>query len=81
MLWPMVPDPHYMKMLYRKREEAFLEEANRQRLLTQESPVRQKVVERMLYGVGTLLISMGERLYERYAPVVPHACEAYQAKS
>jgi hypothetical protein len=80
MLWPMTPDPHYVEMIYRKRQEAFLEEANHERGRRQESRARQTLVERLLFGVGTLLISVGVILYERYAPVMPHGCEVSRTK-
>ena len=81
MLWPLVPDEKYIRMIYRKRQEAFLEEANRKRLILQEHHVKQTLLKRMLFGVGAFLVSVGDRLRKRYAPVMPQGREACQTKT
>ena len=80
MLWPLVPDEQYMQMIYRKRQEAFLEEADRKRLIEKELPVKQSRLERMLFGVGAFLVSVGGRLRKRYAPMMPHGRKVRQTK-
>lgn len=80
MLWPLVPDDKYIRMIYRKRQEAFLEEADRKRLIEKELLVNQSRLERMLFGVGDILVSVGERLRKRYAPIGPQECKPYQTK-
>jgi len=62
------------------REEEILEDVKVARLLRSIYPVHQTFLERMLYGVGATLVSIGEKLRERYAPAMPRRCEAYQTK-
>jgi len=61
----------------RMRRQELYEEAERYRLLRQASPTTPRLLDRILANIGSFLISAGERLQARQAPVVPHASEVY----
>ena len=80
MLGPIVPERFHVMGLYRLREEEILEDVKVTRLLESIYPVHQTMSERVLYGVGATLISVGEKLRDRYAPAMPCGREAYPTK-
>ena len=80
MLGPIVPERFHVMGLYRVREGEILENAKVARLLKSIHSTNQTFLERMLYGIGAFLVSVGEKLRERYAPAMAPGCEAYQTK-
>ncbi|UCF62213.1 MAG: hypothetical protein JSV37_05830 [Anaerolineaceae bacterium] len=80
MLGPMVPERFHVMGMYRMREDEILDDVKAARYLKSIQSVDQTFLERVLYGVGATLVTVGEKLLERYAPVMPSACEAYQTK-
>ena len=80
MLGPIVPERFHVMGLYRLREEEILEDIKVTRLLKSINSRHQTLLERVLYGVGASLVSVGEKLRDRYAPAMPCGCEAYQTK-
>ncbi len=80
MLGPQVPERFHVMGMYRIREAEILEDAKVTRLLKSIHPERQTYLERMLYSVGATLVSVGEKLRDRYEPALPSACEAYHTK-
>ncbi|HEY45216.1 MAG: hypothetical protein AMJ88_04165 [Anaerolineae bacterium SM23_ 63] len=80
MLGPMVPERFYVMGMYRMREAEILEDVKVSRLLKSIHPVHQTFLERILYGVGATLVSIGEKLRDRYTPTISSPCEAYQTK-
>ena len=67
-------------MIYRKRQEAFLEEAGRKRMILQDHHGKRTLLERLLFSVGAFLVSVGGRLRKRYAPMMPHGRKVHQTK-
>ena len=80
MLGPIVPERFHVMGLYRLREEEILEGVKVAQLLKSIHPVHQTMSERVLYGIGSTLISVGEKLRDRYTPAMPCGREAYQTK-
>jgi hypothetical protein len=80
MLGPIVPERFHVMGLYRLREEEILEDVKVSQLLKSIHPAHQTLSERVLYGIGATLVSVGEKLRDRYAPVIPCGREAYQTK-
>ena len=80
MLGPMVPERFHVMGMYRMREKEILADLKVARFLKSIHPRHQTFFERMLYGVGDVLISVGKKLRDRYEPKMPSACEAYQTK-
>ena len=80
MLGPIVPERFHVMGLYRLREEEILEDIKVTRLLKSINSRHQTLLERVLYGVGASLVSVGEKLRDRYAPAMPCGREAYPTK-
>jgi len=80
MLGPIVPERFHVMGIYRMREEEILEDVKVTRLLKSIHPANQSFLERMLYDTGAFLVSVGEKLRERYAPTMPHGREGCQTK-
>ena len=80
MLGPIVAERFHVMGLYRLREEEILEDVKVTQLLKSNYPVDQTISERVLYGIGATLVSVGEKLRDRYAPAMPCGREAYPTK-
>jgi hypothetical protein len=67
-------NPYVIEVILREKREDMLREAERQRRIAQYEPheahevARQPAKGRLAVAVGNMLIRLGERLKERYAP-------------
>jgi len=65
-----------MEGMVNLRQSRIMAEALRDRLLKELQAERIGLAQRFLAGLGDLLISLGRRLQERYAPIANHAAGA-----
>jgi hypothetical protein len=77
---PIVPERFHVMGMHRMREEEILADGKVTRLLRSVYPVHHTFLERLLYGVGATLVSVGEKLRDRYAPAMPCGREVYPTK-
>ena len=75
-------DSHVVSAIHKMRQDEASEMAERARLMAGAGSIRltllRRALRRALAGIGGLLISVGQRLQRRCAPVVSCAAETCQ---
>jgi hypothetical protein len=70
MFTPQLPGIELMAAMERERRRDLLREAERWRLVRKAKSTRHDFLDRVLTGIGDVLISAGEKLQGRYPPAI-----------
>lgn len=80
MFTPQPPGIQLMAAKARERQSDLLREEERGRPVRKAGSARHDLMDRVLTGIGDVLVSAGEKLRERHMPVMPQGSEAYQSR-
>jgi hypothetical protein len=79
MLTPQLPGIQLMAAKAKEQQGDRRRGTERGRLVRKAKSTRHDFLDRVLTNIGNMLISAGEKLGERHAPVMPQGSEAYQS--